>query len=227
MAKGESSAVVGVSGPSPCALRLCAYRLKLKLKLKCALSTRGAKCCPRCRRGRFEERLRETLPTWLWQICILCEVQQICVRSKNYHITRCPAVWLSLCLFLRLSLWLSLPQSLWLSDCPPLTHGHGTICEAFPSETHCKIYFRFIYARNARRNNHMRGIGMRRGRGSACACVPGCVCVPVRVWVSHLPPPANEAMRQTMNCASYCKKKRNMKNKSESRWAKGVQREEG
>lgn len=31
----------------------------------------------------------------------------------------------------------------WLSL---LTHGHFRIYEAFPSETHCKIYFRFIYA---------------------------------------------------------------------------------
>lgn len=175
--KGESSAVEGVSHKSQ-AQRLCAYRLKLK----CALSTRGAKCfllsSTRGRRrsgaegggGADAERLL------LWQICILCELQQICARSKNYNITRCPAVSLppSLSISLSVSVCLSL-----------LTHGHGTIYEAFPSETHCKIYFRFIYARNARRNNHT----VAKGRGSDCVCVCGksfaapCQCV----W-------------QTMNC---------------------------
>lgn len=174
MVKGESSAVEGVSHKSQ-AQRLCAYRLKLK----CALSTRGAKCfLLSTRRRRWSRKWRRRLGVaverlLLWQICILYELQQICVRSKNYNITRCPAVSLSHCPSGCLSLSL-------------LTHGHGTIYEAFPSETHCKIYFRFIYARNARRNNHT--VATR--RGSACMCVPGLV------WVSHLLPPANAYGRQ-------------------------------
>lgn len=165
MVKGESSAVEGVSHKSQ-AQRLCAYRLKLK----CALSTRGAKCFLLSTRRRrwsrkwkWSRRLGAAAERLLlWQICILCELQQICVRSKNYNITRCPAVSLSHCPSCCLALSLSLSL---------LTHGHGTIYEAFPSETHCKIYFRFIYARNARRNNHT----VARRRGSACKSV--CVCL--------------------------------------------------
>lgn len=93
--------------------------------------------------------------------CVNCNKSVFARKTTILH-----AVRLSGCQSLALSVRLSLALSLSL-----LTHGQGTIYEAFPSETHCKIYFRFIYAHNARRNNHT----VARRRGSACKSV--CVCL--------------------------------------------------
>lgn len=155
MVKGESSAVEGVSHKSQ-AQRLCAYRLKLK----CALSTRGAKCfllsSTRGRRRSGAEGWggegRRRAPLALANLYPVRTATNLCSLEKlqYYTLSGCqsPSLSPSVCLSL-------------------LTHGHGTIYEAFPSETHCKIYFRFIYARNARRNNHT----VAKGRGSDCVCV--------------------------------------------------------
>lgn len=93
-------------------------------------------------------RWRGTCGTGRWQICILRRLQQICVLS----------------LF---------RKSIILLAVPLLTHGHGTIYEAFPSETHCKIYFRFIYVGNAKHHNQP----MREYTLYVCAWASVCVFV--------------------------------------------------
>lgn len=130
--KGESSAVEGVGHKS---LRSgCAYQLKLK----CALSTRGAKCflqlAHECGSGACPS-------MWDWGCLANLYPAQAAANLSPLSLEK---ITISLAV-------------------PLLTHGHGTIYEAFPSETHCKIYFRFIGVANARLHNQPKTSRLRDG----------------------------------------------------------------
>jgi len=91
--KGESSAVEGVDHKS--LRRNGAYQLKLK----CTLSTRGAKCFLLL--GALVAGVGYLWEVWglmAWQICILRELQQICVLFRKTTILLARAVRLYGCL---------------------------------------------------------------------------------------------------------------------------------